>query len=205
MKVYACYFSENQLNFRLNTVLQFGDSRNIIGASVLINPGSARPISEPDSETISALESITGYGDNWRQFSPDATMRQLAKIFSGWYAGDEKPLNGCILLFNLFNLRDKDLGEALELQRNCDSRHLFSTENDIKRISEVEKIYLGWGNTGKCQLRQYAEPIFDAVKAKCPYLDPDFDKNSFYHPGYINRSYKRNPKTQQLMHDFKNL
>lgn len=205
MKVYARYFSENRLNFRLNTVLQFGDSRNIIGASVLINPGSARPISEPDSETISALESITGYGDNWRQSSPDATMRQLAKIFSGWYAGDEKPLNGYILLFNLFNLRDKDLGEALELQRNCDSGHLFSTENDITRISEVEKIYLGWGNTGKYQLRQYAEPIFDAVKAKCPYLDPDFDKNSFYHPGYINRSYKRNPKTQQLMHDFKNL
>ena len=40
MKVYARYFSENRLNFRLNTVLQFGDSRNIIGASVLINPGN---------------------------------------------------------------------------------------------------------------------------------------------------------------------
>lgn len=147
MKVYARYFSENRLNFRLNTVLQFGDSRNIIGASVLINPGSARPISEPDSETISALESITGYGDNWRQFSPDATMRQLAKIFSGWYAGDEKPLNGCILLFNLFNLRDKDLGEALELQRNCDSRHLFSTEKNINlsfvlRFNNLCKYYV---------------------------------------------------------------
>lgn len=203
MKVYARYFTEDGLNFRLSTVLQFGESREIIGAAVLINPGSARPIADVDEETVDHLHAITGYDDNWKQFSPDATMGQLAKIFSGWYVGDEKPLDGCILLFNLFNLRDKNLAEALELQKNCSSDHLFSTEADISRMADVSRIYLGWGNTGKYQLRQYAEPIFEAVKEKCTYLDPDFNRNAFYHPGYVNRSYKRNPTTQRIVQNFK--
>ena len=126
----------------------------------------------------------------------------LAEIFSGWYAGEDKPLNGCVLLFNLFNLRDKNLTEALELQNNCKSEHLISTKMDIARLADVDRIYLGWGNTGKYQLRQYAEPIFEAVKSKCPYLDAAFEHNAFYHPGYINRSYKHNPTTQQIVKKF---
>lgn len=202
MNVYARYFSESGLNFRLDTVLQFGDSWDVIGAAVLINPGSARPIAEVNHDTTEHLSAITGQSDNWQQFSPDATMGQLAKIFNGWYAGDEKPLNGCILLYNLFNLRDKNLAEALELQKNCDSKNLFTAESDVKRLAGVERIYLGWGNTGKYQLRQYAEPIFEAVKGKCAYLDPDFNHNAFYHPGYVNRSYKRNPTTQTIVKSF---
>lgn len=205
MNVYARYFTENGLNFRLDTVLQFGDKWDVIGAAVLINPGSARPISEAEDEMAVRLSSITGHSGNWYQFSPDSTMRQLAKIFSGWYDGDETPLNGCILLFNLFNLRDKNLIEALDLQKSCDSEHLFTTEADIKRLSKVERIYLGWGNSGKYQLHQYAEPIFEAVITKCSYLEPDFSKNTFYHPSYVNRSYKHNQTTQHIISNFKNL
>ena len=203
MKVYARYFSEDCLNFRRDTILRFGDSWDVIGAAVLINPGSAHPLAEIDSETIIAhLSSITGHSDCWKEFSADATMGQLAKIFSGWYAGEDKPLNGCVLLFNLFNLRDKNLTEALELQNYCKSEHLISTKMDIARLADVDRIYLGWGNTGKYQLRQYAEPIFEAVKSKCPYLDAAFEHNAFYHPGYINRSYKHNPTTQQIVKKF---
>lgn len=202
MKVYARYFTKNGLEFRLDTVLQFGNNWDIVGAAVLINPGSAKPIAGVDHETASQLSIVTGLKGNWQQFSPDATMGQLAKIFSGWYAGKTLPINGCILLFNLFNLRDKNLSEALELQKNCHSEYLFSTETDIRRMAEVERIYLGWGNAGKYQLRQYAEPIFEAVKARCPYLDADFNRNAFYHPGYVNRSYKHNPTTQKLVKSF---
>ena len=42
MKVYARYFSEDGLNFRRDTILRFGDSWDVIGAAVLINPGSHR-------------------------------------------------------------------------------------------------------------------------------------------------------------------
>lgn len=169
---------------------------------MLINPGSAKPVADTDDEVANHLSTLTGLTDSWQQFSPDSTMGQLAKIFSGWYAGKDIPLNGCILLFNLFNLRDKNLAEAVELQKACGSEHLFSTENDLRRLENVDKIYLGWGNTGKYQLRQYAEPIFDAVKAKCTYLNSDFNSNAFYHPGYINRSYNRNPTTKRIVKEF---
>ena len=75
MKVYARYFSEDGLNFRRDTILRFGDSWDVIGAAVLINPGSAHPLAEIDSETIIAhLSSITGHSDCWKEFSADATM-----------------------------------------------------------------------------------------------------------------------------------
>lgn len=202
MKVYAGYFSDGLLNFRLNTVLRFGDSWNVIGAAVLINPGSSKPMGDIDSDTFERLSAITGHADGWKEFSADVTMRQVSKIFNGWYIGEDMPLSGCILLFNLFNLRDGNLSEALELQKDCKSEHLFSTEEDLARLTGVERIYLGWGSTGKHHLRQYAEAIFEAVKAKCPYLDVDFNRNAFYHPGYINRSYRSNFTTQKILKDF---
>lgn len=183
-------------------MLQFGDSWDTIGAAVLVNPGSAFPVGVPDDLTVRCLSALTGQKDSWQQFSPDPTMGQLAKIFNGWYAGSEQPLDGCILLYNLFNLRDKNMGEALELCHECRSEHLFTTETDIRQLSGQRRIYLGWGNAGKYQLRQYAEPIFEAVREKCPYLDPVFDRNAFYHPGYVNRSYRNNPTTRRIVNDF---
>ena len=37
------YIEEDGLEYRLNTILQFGDSWNLIGNIVLANPGSAKP------------------------------------------------------------------------------------------------------------------------------------------------------------------
>lgn len=41
MKVYAEYFEEDGLLYRRNTLLQFGDSWDLIGSAVLANPGCA--------------------------------------------------------------------------------------------------------------------------------------------------------------------
>ncbi len=92
MKVYARYFSDGLLNFRLNTVLRFGDSWNVIGAAVLINPGSSKPMGDIDSDTLERLSAITGHADGWKEFSADVTMRQVSKIFNGWYIGEDMPL-----------------------------------------------------------------------------------------------------------------
>jgi hypothetical protein len=40
MKTYAEYFEEDGLSFRTNTILQFGNSWDLIGNIVLANPGS---------------------------------------------------------------------------------------------------------------------------------------------------------------------
>ena len=78
MKVYARYFSQNGLNLRTNTILQFGESFDIIGAAVLINPGSAKPLNKPlYQEQLHLLSSITGKFDHWQEFSIDSTMRHL--------------------------------------------------------------------------------------------------------------------------------
>lgn len=46
MKVYAQYFELEGISYRLNTILQFGDSWELLGNVVLANPGSAEPIKE---------------------------------------------------------------------------------------------------------------------------------------------------------------
>lgn len=205
MKVYARYFSEDGFNFRLNTILQFGDSWGVIGAAVLINPGSAKPIADVTTDELEHLSTLTSQTDAWQRFSADPTMMQLSKIFSGWYIGQERPLNGVIRLFNLFNLRDKNLGQALELQKTSDSPLLFSTAADIKTLKGISHIYLGWGNAGKGALRNYAQKIFEAVKPQIDtYTYPCFDDNPFYHPGYVNRSYRTNKTTLRILTQFLN-
>ncbi len=205
MRVFARYFTENGLDFRLNTVLQFGDSWLVIGAAVLINPGSAKPICCVGDEELSQLSKISEGDYSWYEFSPDSTMRQLEKIFGGWYAGEEKPLGGIILLFNLFNLRDQKLETALAKQKECKSRYLFINEKDIELIKGMDKVYLGWGNVGKLDgnLRPIAESIFSSLYPGLKYyLKENFEDNAFYHPGYINRSYKRSVRTKEIIKAF---
>lgn len=205
MRVFARYLSENGLNFRLNTVLQFGDSWTIIGATVLINPGSAKPIKDVNGQENHWLSQICHKEDSWFEFSPDSTMRQLEKIFNGWYVGNEKPLDGVILLFNLFNLRDQNLNNALSKQKICQSKHLFISDSDIDLLKGINKVYLGWGKTIRSnkELSLISEKIFSHLYTNLKYyLSESFDDNPFYHPGFINRSFKRNIKTQNLISSF---
>ena len=51
MRVYAEYVEVNGLEFRTNTILQFGESWELIGNVILANPGSAVP-----SNKINATE-----------------------------------------------------------------------------------------------------------------------------------------------------
>ena len=43
MKVYAEFIEENGILFRTKTLLQYGDSWDLIGSIVMKNPGSAKP------------------------------------------------------------------------------------------------------------------------------------------------------------------
>ncbi|MGN0029998.1 MAG: hypothetical protein ACI35Q_09765 [Marinilabiliaceae bacterium] len=205
MEVYARYFSQEGLDFRPDTVLKFGSSWDVVGAAVLINPGSAAPVSYVDGETTKCLAAITGRDDNWRAFKPDSTMRQLAKIFSGWYIGLNRELKGCILLFNLFNIRNQNLNAAIGQLYSIENNIVqspFTSDSDMLNLTKVEHVYLGWGSAGKYKLRKYAEPIFELVKRKCDYLDPDFMRNPFYHPGFVNRAYKRNANVRKIICGF---
>lgn len=212
MKVYAKYFSEYNVEYRKNTLLKFGvkDNWELIGSLFLINPGSAKPISDQQLEgdvmnrIIEFLPNEQG-SNNWYEFRADPTMRFVESLFSGKYINKSKELNGVIQLFNLFNLRDANLENAiLEMSKNNQNLQMFSYQDDLKLIKE-KPVYLGWGAKGKTDkvLNKLAREIFDLVKSGSgnQYLKERFEDNTFYHPRYIQMSYKK-PHLQAMLNNF---
>jgi len=207
MRVYAEYFKESDgKEYRKKTLLHFGNSTELIGSAVLINPGSAKPIGEPDSEFIKSFYGVNHPTskidiDNWKTFSKDPTMDQLEKIFNGWYISEKKELNGVIQLFNCFYFRNKNLDEAIK-NFNVESIYNF---NESQFFLD-KPVYFGWGGTGKYgNLKSIATEIFSKYNLlNSPIYDSKFLNNCFYHPGYVNRSYKLNTKTKELMKGFFN-
>ena len=200
MKVYAEYFEENGLRFRRNTILQFGDSWDLIGNAVLANPGSAEPLHKVSSDMSNNLELFyKSYRDhepinieNWYEFSDDATMQRLERIFNGWYVSDNiLELNGVVQLFNTFNIKNQDLKAATESISET-SDFLFS--KGVEKYFHDKPTYFGFSNDVLYheRLRPLAEDIFNnsSKKVKAIYSN-DFSDNSFYHPTYVNRAYKQ--------------
>ena len=202
MNVYAEYFIENNLSFRTNTILQFGDNWELIGNIVLANPGSAEPLreindNERDKLTLFYKKYRNRIGDkfnqkNWYKFTDDQTMRFVEKIFNGSYLNISKNLNGVIQLFNTFNIKNQYLTEAIN-QINIDSNILFS--KGIEKYFHDKPTYFGFSNEvlNNKILRDVAKDIFDNSSEKIKNIyNSDFSKNSFYHPMYINRAFKQN-------------
>lgn len=212
MKVYAEYFKDEVgSKYRRKTLLQFGDSNKLIGSVVLINPGSASPSGDVTNNIIGQFfqhnHKNESYLDDspfiWKEFIPDLTMWQLEKIFNGWYLNQLTgypliPLNGVIQLFNCFYYKEQNLSTA---EKCYDKSTYFFNE---KEYFKDKPVYFGWGDSGKYGVvRELALKIF----SEYPYLTKwgyfeSFDENCFYHPGYINRSYKANHKTQHLLKTF---
>ncbi len=87
MKVYAQYFEFNRLKYRLNTILQFGDSFAHIGNIILANPGSSKPVGNIDEISKDSIKTFFNsfkgrkFNDlNWYKFSVDTTMQVIEKI-----------------------------------------------------------------------------------------------------------------------------
>jgi len=211
MKVYAEYFIEaNGKEFRRKTLLCFGNSAKLIGSAVLMNPGSANPEKDdPDINLISSFynqnHSLANINPkNWKKFRCDSTMQQLEKIFNGGYIANNEPknLNGIIQLFNCFYYKNPNLDTALE-NLDEDSEYNFNE----KELFLNKPVYFGWGSVGKeGKLKNIANRIFSEYELKnTPIYDPEFSNNCFYHPGYINRSYKTNKGTVKLLRDFHKL
>lgn len=216
-KVYARFYedTESGLRYRTNTILQFGDSWDIIGAAVLTNPGSAEISKEEVSaEALNHLKKLTGSEDCWDvvNFSRDTTIRDwLPRIFNGYFAQQgEHGLSGIILLYNLFNIKNQDLGKAVEscknaqLSRNAQSSFLYTTATDIALINKAPIVYLGWGNVAKRELfPKRAIELFSAIHPNLrSHYNPEFEKNTFYHPHAVCLGYKRWNGVKKLMADF---
>lgn len=206
MKIYAQYFEDSKLYYRKNTILQFGNSWNLIGSIILINPGSAAPITNEINDTD--LEYLKRHNDklissHWSMFKPDATIIQIEKIFNGCYVRKQRELNGVIQLFNLFNLKNPNLKQALIQVKDIASPHLFST--DIHTKFNNRPVYIGWGWNSiiaDIRLENTARNIFENIDFSTNTIyKTRFEDNAFWHPRYLNMNYTKE-KEQKLLASF---
>lgn len=198
MNVFAEYILENGIKYRKRTLLQFGDSWNLIGSAVLKNPGSALPIEGLSENEKSRVQEFVHSGkfnsDQWYRFQPDQTMRVLSRIFDGGLVGPPNELNGVIQLYNLIDLQDPDILQVQSKVSKISSSNLKTQGSEIIDSFQGKPVYLGWFDLWKIipETKELALEIFNYVKMSphC-YFDTDFENSKFYHPLYVNRSYKR--------------
>lgn len=196
MRVYAEYFEEHGLAFRRNTILQFGDSWDLIGNIVLANPGSATPIHKINTDESAKLQLFYKHFrnnenfrlDNWHEFKSDPTMQRIEKIFNGGYLQKNNKLNGVIQLFNTFNIKNQNLEEAIG-QIGINSDLLFSI--GIEKYFHNKPTYFGFSKyvLNNEVLKPIAENIFNNSSDEIRSIyKSKFTDNSFYHPTYVNRA-----------------
>ncbi|TFV94493.1 hypothetical protein E4S40_10755 [Algoriphagus kandeliae] len=211
MKVYAEFHKEGYNQYRRITLLQFGESWDLLGSAVLKNPGSAQPMDKVSIEDLKLINSFLPTSqvnpENWYRFRADSTMGFLEKIFNGYYLGKEKNLDGVIQLFNLTYLKEPNLDLAHEKANESKSHLLFPNVNELIMSFKKKPVYLGWFDTWKKinGAEPIAKGIFDALKNRSGnYLNADFKENRFYHPMYINMHFK-NPQIISILREFQKL
>lgn len=197
MNVYAEYFTEDDINFRKITILQFGDSWDLIGSAILKNPGSASPLEEHigDKELKLLKQNYPSINiENWKKFKCDTTMQCLEKVFNGYYVNKTKPLSGIIQLFNLHYVREANIIRARKILEGTESIHKFPILSETLKLIKDKPVYIGWFNEPqKLKMdhpKTFASEIFEHLKTTDHfYLEQEFSKNQFYHPMGVNSSY----------------
>ena len=206
MKVFAHYIKDDTTGneYRWRTLLQIGNSWNIIGSIVMKNPGSSKPLSKIDDEvSLKPLNEFSDKGD-WYSFSVDKTMQQIENIFRAYYKQNgDKTLEGVIQVFNLMNVRDPNLEIALLKNKKANCLFSETLKDDLTQL--VSPVYLGWGSLGKNPIfKNNAESIFNKVRKELngQYLNPEFYKNSYCHPLYLMLFGKNKQKCQMILDSF---
>ncbi|MCL2186688.1 MAG: hypothetical protein FWB86_12685 [Treponema sp.] len=214
MKVYAEYCQQD--NIRRKTLLQFGNSIELIGSAVLLNPGGAAPSNNDFDKNIitefyKKVHKIDIETENWCLFNNDPTMRCLERIFNGWYVNENNKtnennitieLNGIIQLFNCFYYMDQDRANAI--------RHFINERKFVFDESQYflnKPVYFGWGDLDDNDLlNKIARKIFTDYNRKfTPIYNDTFENNNFYHPLYVNRSFRRNENVKRILENFHKL
>ncbi len=207
MKVYAHFLKSEKdgFQYRWRTLLQFGNSWDIIGSVVMKNPGSAslRDIAISE-ETLRKLSSFDDSTCAWHTFSADNTMILIEKLFVIKNGG--KPLDGVIQIFNLFNIRNADLAQALKDGKRAKESVYSTIEDDIASMRTFSApVYIGWGGLGNLlEFEQQANQYFAFIKNELrqDYLWHDFSRNLFYHPQYLLGRGKNRKHSKWLLNAF---
>jgi len=192
MKVYTHFYlmDENTaIGFRWRTLLQYGNSWEVIGSVVMKNPGGAKfksPTHQAidDAETLRQLRHFDESKDKWYEFGSDTTIDCVGDLFAFYYdLPRREDLNGVIQIFNLFYIKEADLSKALVYSEATSNTFRFADEENVTNYDIehlVPPVYLGFGNLAwHKRYNQKAEQFFNAAINKCgmKYLDPIFQHN----------------------------
>ena len=193
MNIFAEYFEIE--NRRGITLLQFGESIELIGSAVLKNPGSAKPLRSINNIELNTVNTFfknthkknIPSGDCWYKFAKDSTMIQLERLFNGSLLANEKyiQLNGIIQLFNCFYYiteKSKDAEKIFQEYYKNKKEFIF---NESEYFLD-KPVYFGWGETGlNGKYKKIAKYIFDEYMKNGIHKDlyeSNFEENCFSHP-----------------------
>ena len=192
---------------RWRTLLQFGDSWDIKGSVVMKNPGKSCFLHN-NHDAITApdlLAQLNTFDDSvqkadWYEFNADSTMKCIGELFAEYYAARGEVLNGVIQIFNLFYLREANLGKALEKSKTAD----LADMSDYDTSHLVAPVYLGFADLARhTQHGATAEKFFNAAQSLgTTYLNKDFNQNTFTHPLYLMRYGRNKPSCIAIRQEF---
>lgn len=193
LAIFAEFLEDNDIQYRTKTILKYGDSWDLIGTIVMKNPGNAYPLNKITLEDFNNIKKYIYSGveiENWHVFKDDNTIKRISNIFDGTFLNKKTKLNGVILVYNLFNVREKNIVEAVRKANISISEHLLPNLDELIISSQNKPIYLGfnWEYTNKTnnyqqKIEKFANDLFTYVKhSENMYLEDDIISNFFYHP-----------------------
>jgi len=160
MKCYARWTEDKESYYRDQTILQFGDSWELIANIILLNPGSAIPKSDESIDDFLASKKLpyfvkSGENQKYYEFTIDPLMRNIINCFKN------KHDSGVIKIYNLFNLKNQDSKKALlEYKQNIDSPYIHTNEEDI--LYDNKQVIIATGESNlidelKIELKKYVK------------------------------------------------
>jgi len=198
MKCYARWIKDKENFYRDQTILQFGESWELIANIILLNPGSAVPKSDDSVDDFLASKNLpyfvkSDYNQNYYEFTIDPLMRNIINCFKNKYD------DGVIKIYNLFNLKNQDSKKALlEYQQNTHNPYMHTEKKDI--LYDNKKVIIATGESNltdslKTELKKYIQladsnnlyALQKIAKQTYTFKDSTVNEDGFigsFHPSY---------------------
>ena len=146
VKAYGEFAKKGAHIYRKSAYIQWGKSKESLGACLLLNPGSAT-LNDELSLSLNSQGNASG-----KIKAEDPTMKQLNDIVENIYENDPS-LSGRLYIYNLFNLQNTKAEKAIDLferQVQCDEYQINDSLVTKDELQQHPWILIGWGiNTKK--------------------------------------------------------
>lgn len=156
------------------------------------NPGSSSPTANPLSDDELSNLNLIDSSDVWFNFTVDPTMKAIVNLFVRRAEARGETFEGVIQIFNIINVMNPNLNEAVRLFRSTDDPLRSTWQADVANI--VAPVYVGWGNFHRHPLVADIGPaLLSAIRER---EDIDYQAEAgFTHPLYLMVYGSRKPKS----------